>query len=183
MGAVIVFVMFTGLFVYVALLRRSSHLKGRPFRSKSPMTTAIWTWVGKHSIGAIAIACALCLAISVPLTLRFARDKLLLDHGEYDRWTGEVTQYTTQAVSRRGSTRFANVSGQPPTWHEHDQLTVEGRTFSVQCDLPPERRPGVVGGIGQCLRLQAGRHVEVDYVQISPTTYRSEPLRIQLIEP
>lgn len=182
-GAVIVTVMFTALFVYVAVLRGAGHRQGRTYVSRSPTATMIWTFVGKYPALVIVTACLVCLAISTPLVARYSRDRHLIDDGGFAVWTGAVSGYTTLEATRYPQNRTDRALGISPTVHEQDQLEVAGRRFYVQCDLPRETRPGVPGKDGKCLKLEPGRRVEVDYVMLSPTEYRGEPLRIRLLAP
>lgn len=183
LGAMIVTVMFTALFVYVAVLRGAGQRQGRTYVSKSRLTTVVWTFVGKYPAPVIGTACIICLGISTPLVARYARDEHLIDDSGFAVWTGAVTGYTTLEVTHYSQNRTDRMLGIPPTLHERDQLDVAGRHFFVQCDVPRDIYPGTVGGLGKCLKLQPGRQVEIDYVLLSPTQYRGEPLRIRLLAP
>jgi len=81
-----------------------------------------------------------------------------------------------------GRREFDQIAGLQPTLHERDRLVVDGWVFFVRCERPPDTDPGVVGETGECLRVPIGRRVRVDYVQVLPTQYRPEPLRIWLLD-
>ena len=146
------------------------------------MTTALWNFAGAYPVPLIAGICVVSAGITTLAIGHVRRDKRLLEQGGYAIWTGAVGQYTTVEISGRSRRGFDQIGGLQPTLHERDQLVVDGRVFFVQCERPPGTSTGTVGKAGQCLQVPIGRRVRVDYVQVSPTQYRAEPLRIWLLD-
>jgi hypothetical protein len=178
---IVVFIVSMG-FIYLILGARRARRDGLPLRSKSRITMFIWNVAGAYPVPIIGMVSAVSLTLMALLLVRYQQDKRLLEESGYVTRAGTVVQYTTVAISGNVGRGLNRIAGVQPTLHERDRLVVDGMAFFLQCDRPPDLSPGIIGETGKCIGVQIGRSVRVDYVQVSPTEYRAEPLRVWLLD-
>jgi hypothetical protein len=154
--------------------------KGQPLTSSRRATTLLWGAMADHPWLAIAAIWMLCSAASAAPAILYWQEREILAEGKFAVHSGVVTSYVTAEVNERSGRLFNSnrVAGLRGTLREIDRLVVDGWTFQILCDRSPDEVPGVVGKAGACLKLQPGRIVRVQYVLLSATRYRAEPLRV-----
>jgi hypothetical protein len=189
-GTVVGIIFLSACFIYILLGLGKSRKAALTLKSKSRATTAIWGFAGRHYRVMIAVTVMIDIAVSTVLGVSYYKERALLDQGNYASVTGaiwqntavQVTNYPVKSTAGRHSIGISDTAGISSV-HERDRLAIEDKYFYVECDRPPdELHPVSIGGNGTCLPVKLKNTVRVDYVVISPDQYRSEPLRIWLLD-
>ena len=177
-GGLIALALAWSFLAFFALTLRKAAKKGQLLPSRSRKTALAQQFLAKHASPVLAVTGALCLATAVS-AVRF-NEKRLSAWGNQASLTGPVSLNFALAVDRPAYGKLSRLNGTDP-YRERDQITVGDKAFVIECERSPDLSVGLVGGSGRCLPLHVGQRIKVDYVEIPPSSYRSEPLRITLV--
>ena len=130
----------------------------------------------------ITVICCLAFALTFHVWSRYRSDRDALASGKYKSLIGTLDDYRVARVIRRHHTRLPNgIAGLDSTFREQDAIIVNGRAFYVACERPIDMLP-TIRDEGRCLTLHPGQEVRIDFVETPNAGYRTEPLRISVIE-
>lgn len=182
-GGLIGLYLIAAFFVYTSLVMRSALRKGIPLTaSGSGRTAIVRNFTGRYALPLIAVIAVACIAATYPVVTIYMHDMRRLEQGQYATVTGPVEAYSTMKVTplsdRRG---LSQIAGFQQSFREEDKLVVAGLAFVIKCERTPDVPVGIVDAPGKCLPLSPDSTAHVDYVQVSPTAYRTSPLRVWLL--
>jgi hypothetical protein len=179
--------LFGGVLILFALRLRRIKRSGHPLVSQSLLTTKLWNFLADHAKPIVAVTCCLAFVLSAVAWNHYRVDRNAIASGQYQTVVGALSGYLIASVTRSSQPSpkrlIYQIPGMDPTvLHEQDAIVVNGVTFYVDCDQPLEEPWPTVGNNGRCLALHSGQTVRIDFMKTSDDTYRTEPLRIAIIE-
>jgi hypothetical protein len=182
LGALIIFFLFGGFFIFQALRLRRAQRSGLSLTSRSTRTTAIRNFLANYTNLVVAAICCLLITLTFLATNGYRSDSRALASGNYKSLAGKLDGYRIADVAMERHRGLSNgIAGLDSTFQEKDAVILRGWTFYVLCTRPLSDSLPTVGTEGRCLNLHVGQDVRIDYLLTSETTYRSEPLRISVI--
>ena len=179
MGGLIGILLVAGLLVGMAFLFRRMRDKGLSIASSSLRTLSIRTAMADYAPALAIIIGLFCAWLGWRAWHRYQSDRMILENGHYQSWTGPLTQYVSIGVRTVGHrSKLDRLAGTPPTQEEQDMLLAGGQDFYVTCTRSTGTPAAVAGEPGRCLDLHAGQIVRIDFQQLTPSRFSTEPLRI-----
>lgn len=181
LGGLIEVVIFGGLFIVLILFLRNAKKKGRALVSRNARTMELQNFLADHAGLLIAVICCLAFALIFHLWSGYRSDHEAIASGNYKTMVGTLAGYRVARVIRPHHSRLPDgIAGLDSTFREQDAIIVNGRTFYVACDRPIDMLS--IGNEGRCLALRPGQEVRIDFIETPDAGYRTEPLRISVIE-
>lgn len=183
LGTLIEVLLLSGLFIFLTLRLRNAKRSGRPLVSSSARTTKLWNFLADRATSVIVAICCLAFALTVHVWGRYGVDRNAIASGNYQTVVGTLDGYRIAGITRYHHRRLLDgVAGFNSTLREQDAIVVKGRTFYVACNRPLDVPLPTIGNEGRCLALRTGENVRVDFIETSDGGYRTEPLRLSIVE-
>jgi hypothetical protein len=185
LGGLIVVLLLGGISIFVTLRLRHAKRSGRALVSRSAQTTKLWNFLADRATWVVAAICCLAFAITIPVLNRYRADHNAIASGNYKTLVGTLDGYRIASVTRYHHARrlLDGIAGlDSTTLREQDAIIVKGRTFYVACNRPIDLPSPTIGNDGRCLALRAGQEVRIDFIETSDAGFRTEPLRISIVE-
>jgi hypothetical protein len=184
LGGLIEVLLLGGFFIFLILRLRNAKKNGRPLVSRSAQTTRLCNFLADHATSVIAAICCIAIALTFHLWNRYRADRDAVASGNYQTLVGTLDGYRIATVTsyHHKNRVLDGVAGLNSTLREQDAIIVNHRTFYVACNKPLDMPLPTIGDEGRCFALRTGQKVRIDFIGTSDGEYRTEPLRISVID-
>jgi len=149
-------------------------------------SVGVKSWIvilsAKNALSIVTLLCLAGIGLTYFVWSRYRSDQELIVSGSFQSISGALDDYSVVELRQNYRSRYDRITGALPSVRERDKIVVNGRIFFVHCEKTGEAAPVSIGIEGACLDLHSGQNLRIDYAQIDPTHYRSEPLRIWIIQ-